>query len=184
MGIRIAKTYNNNTIPKIVILILMVVLLNSVLNSTILDNNTHIVFSINMPNNRNDVKGAVDSYFEFIYEESGSGIAGPRQVNISYDSTTNILKVIDKLRNSIILQKHLSDLEEGNLKDLIIQTGFFTTKDSYLPSSLTLKGCMDCLNYNLDVKVNKQVHSTKWRSDSSVPIGLWTVTNAIKNMSK
>jgi len=86
MGIRITKTYNNNTIPKIVILILMVVLLNSVLNSTILDNNTHIVFSINMPNNRNDVKGAVDPYFEFIYEESGSGIAGPRQVNISYDS--------------------------------------------------------------------------------------------------
>jgi hypothetical protein len=184
MGIRITKTYNTNLIPKILILISTAVLFNSVVNSTVIDNNTHIVFSINMPNNKNDITGKVNPNFEFTYEESGSGIAGPRQVNISYNSGTNILKVIDKLMNSTMLQKHLSDLEEVNLKDLIIQNGFFTTKDSYLPSSLTLKGCMDCLYYNLDVKVNKQVHSTKWRSDSNVPTGLWTVTNAIKNLSK
>lgn len=145
----------------------------------------YVAFSFHMLNNTdNNTKSSSHPDFEFAYQESGSGIAGPRRLEISYHSGTNKLEVTDKLAHSPILQKYLLDSEKNHLKDLIVKNEFFTTKDSYLPSSLNLQRCLDCLYYSLDIKINEQIHSVKWRSDSNIPDGLLKISDAIKNISK
>ncbi|MGA8842551.1 MAG: hypothetical protein WB511_03135 [Nitrososphaeraceae archaeon] len=70
------------------------------------------------------------------------------------------------------------------MKDLIIGNGFFRTEDSYLPSSITFQKCIDCIYYSLNVKINEQIYSTEWSSGSTVPSGLWNISEAIKTAAR
>jgi len=158
------------------------------LSSIIFENekmyNSFAVSDIGMSDNTDkNIKALRNTDFDFVYEESGSGIGGPRMLTISYTSQANILEVIDEFAYPYTQKKQLSIAQESYLKNKITQNEFFSTNNSYISHPSLLK-CMDCVNYALKITLDKQLHSTKWSSDSPVPEGLWEISNAIKKITR
>ena len=106
--------------------------------------------------------------FAFRYEKSG-GIAG-LQKEITYDSKTGILSVVDSIAGNT--ERMLSEPEAGALKDAVRKSGFFDIKGNFTSKP----GVADYFSHSLTVTLDGKTHTVSWidpfASAGEVPVAL------------
>jgi hypothetical protein len=116
--------------------------------------------------------------FAFRYEKSG-GIAG-LQKEITYDSKTGILSVVDSIAGNT--ERMLSESEAGALKDAVRQSGFFDIKGNFTPKP----GVADYFSHSLTVTLDGKTHTVSWidpfASASEVPAALTGLAEKIEKL--
>lgn len=116
--------------------------------------------------------------FAFRYEKSG-GIAG-LQKEITYDSKTGILSVVDSIAGNT--ERMLSESEAGALKDAVRQSGFFDIKGNFTSKP----GVADYFSHSLTVTLDGKTHTVSWidpfASADEVPVALTGLAERIEKL--
>jgi hypothetical protein len=115
--------------------------------------------------------------FSFKYTESG-GITN-RYLLISYNSKTNIITSSTDVSGSNITEKKPTESDEQELKVVVTENEFFTTRTDYPPE----KEDETLVTYTLTITVGANAHTTGWTDVSKdVPDSITKVVNRIKRI--
>lgn len=125
-----------------------------------------------------------NNYFEFRYEKSG-GIAGLQKV-VTYDFRSGQIKVDDSFAGK--KERALSSAEEGRLRDMIAEAGFFDLPETFEPRA----GPADYFSHSLAVTIggsgsSMDSHAVAWvdpfAARDEIPQGLTAVAAEIEKLA-
>jgi hypothetical protein len=125
--------------------------------------------------------GNNESLFSFKYTESGG--LSDRFLLISCDSATKEIKSSTDITGSNLVQKVLTDLDEGQLKECFEENRFFELNADYPSEKSAEMDDSNLLSFTLIATIGNKVHTVLWTNKSrNIPEELKQIKNKVKEI--